>query len=161
MRLCKIIAIQWRNCANNRHNSLFKAMYNIHQTKYCTRLWYFVFCYVPYKICKMDFEDPSYTAPSGLILPGLGILDRHTSLADRCLPGLPEGIPLRTPLNKLGNQDSLAWSEGQTSRFPLDTPLSIYATETLTLLIWQPFFPPRTKSNQGFFPAYARIFSFF
>ena len=33
---------------------------------------------------------------------GLGILDRHTSLADRCLPGLPEGNPLWTPLNKLG-----------------------------------------------------------
>lgn len=65
-----------------------------------------LFAHLPYKICKMDFEDPSYTAPSGLILPGLGILDRHTSLADRCLPGLPEGNPLRTPLNKLGNQDS-------------------------------------------------------
>lgn len=68
--------------------------------------FFVLFCHFPYKICKMDFEDPSYTAPSGLILPGLGILDRHTSLADRCLPGLPEGNPPWTPLNKLGNQDS-------------------------------------------------------
>lgn len=68
--------------------------------------FFVLFCQLPYKICKMDFEDPSYTAPSGLILPGLGILDRHTSLADRCLPGLPEGNPLWTPLNKLGKRVS-------------------------------------------------------
>ena len=117
-----------------------------------------------YKICKMDFVDPSYTALRAYLAKLR--LDCHTSLADRCLPGLPEGNPLWTPLNKLGNQEDSPSPTGSLIRganlafSPRYSPFHL-CHRNFNLLIWQPLFPPRTKSNQGFFPAYARIFSFF
>lgn len=71
-----------------------------------------------------------------------------------------------TALNKLGNQEDSPSPTGSLIRganlafSPRYSPFHL-CHRNFNLLIWQPLFPPRTKSNQGFFPAYARIFSFF
>ena len=64
MRLCKIIAIQWRNCINNCFNLFFQSV----SKKYRNIVFLLIFrtSYV-----RWIFLNPSYTAPSGLILPGL------------------------------------------------------------------------------------------
>lgn len=158
MRLCKVIAIQWRNCINNCFNLFFQSG----SKKYQNIVFLLIF---RTRYVRWIFLNPSYTAPSGLSCQ-VWHLDRHTSLADRCLPGLPEGNPLWTPLNKLGNQEDSPSPMGSLIRganlafSPRYSPFHL-CHRNFNLLIWQPLFPPRTKSNQGFFPAYARIFSFF
>ena len=104
------------------------------------------------------------TPPYGLILPSCAwtaIQAWQIVVCQACRRGI-----LWTPLNKLGNQEDSPSPTGSLIRganlafSPRYSPFHL-CHRNFNLLIWQPLFPPRTKSNQGFFPAYARIFSFF
>lgn len=85
VRLCKIIAIQWRNCINNCFNLFFQSV----SKKYRNIVFLLIFrtSYV-----RWIFLNPSYTAPSGLILPGLAPGPPY-KLGNRCLPALAEAVP--------------------------------------------------------------------
>lgn len=64
VRLCKVIAIQWRNCINNCFNLFFQSG----SKKYQNIVFLLIF---RTRYVRWIFLNPSYTAPSGLILPGL------------------------------------------------------------------------------------------